>query len=171
MSGAIPRPDAFPTPAQVHLLPCYARTTIGPEHLDAMGHMNIRWYMALYDEAAWAFFAAFGMDEAYFHEYHGGGFALEHHIRYLAEVLPGDDVAVHVRLLGFSAKRIHFMGFMVNETQARLASTLEALGAHADTRLRRVSPFPPVIAERLAALLADHSTLDWEAPTFGVVYV
>lgn len=171
MSGVTPRRDPFPTPEQVRRLPCYARVTIGPEHLDAMGHMNIRWYMALYDQAAWEFFAAFGMDEAYFREHHGGGFALEHHLRYLAEVLPGDEVAVHVRLLGYSVKRIHFMGFMVNETQNRLASTIEALGAHADTILRRITPFPPTIAANLAALLTQHNALDWHAPLFGVIHI
>jgi len=168
-SGATGRVERLPTVAQVRLLPCFHRAEITHDHLDAMGHMNIRWYMALFDEAAWAFFAAFGMDERYFHERRGGGFALQHYIHYLAEVRLGDRVAIHARLLGYSAKRIHYMIFMINETQDRLASLVEALGAHADMETRRLSPFPPDLAENLARVLERDKASGWEAPVSGVM--
>ena len=41
----LPR-SVLPTPAQVRQLPRFRHATIGPEYLDTMGHMNIRWYMA-----------------------------------------------------------------------------------------------------------------------------
>jgi len=41
-----------------------------------MGHMNIRWYMAFYDETAWAFAKTMEMDEAYFRATQSGLFAL-----------------------------------------------------------------------------------------------
>jgi acyl-CoA thioester hydrolase len=168
-SGATGPIEQLPTVEQVRRLPCFYRAEITRDHLDAMGHMNIRWYLAFYDEAAWAFFATFGMDEHYFRERRGGGFALQHHLRYLAEVRLGECVAVHGRLLSYSAKRIHFMGFMINETQGRLASTLEALGAHADMNTRRLSPFPPDLAENLARVLERDRALEWEAPVSGVM--
>jgi len=62
--------------AEIRQLPCYHRATIGPEHLDTMGHMNIRWYMAFYDETAWAFAKTMEMDEAYFRATQSGLFAL-----------------------------------------------------------------------------------------------
>ena len=37
----------LPTPAQVRQLPRFHHAPIGPEHLDARGHMSIRWYMAI----------------------------------------------------------------------------------------------------------------------------
>jgi len=169
MSGATSLRESLPSPAQVRQLPCFRRATIGPDHIDAMGHMNIRWYLAFYDEAAWAFIATVGMDDAYYREQHGGAFALQHYIRYLAEVMPGDEVAVHVRVLGLSARRVHFMGFMLNETRDRLASTLEAQVAHADMTVRRISPFPPDVAARLGELRQAHDALDWQAPMSGVM--
>ena len=169
MSGTTLPHKAMPATAQVRQLPRFHHATIGPEHLDAMGHMNIRWYMAFYDETAWAFAGALGMDIDYFQAHHSGVFALQHHIRYLAEVMPGDAIAIHGRLLGVGPKRFHWMGFMLNETHDRLASTLEALVAHADLRVRRTAPFPPSLAARLKGMLAEHTALDWEAPLSGIM--
>ncbi|MBI5666435.1 MAG: thioesterase family protein [Chloroflexi bacterium] len=152
-------------------LPLYHRATIPPEYQDAMGHMNVRWYMALFDEAAWRFFESFGMDADYYQNERGGGFALKHFVQYLAEVHVGETVAIRGRLLGRSAKRVHFMLFMVNETRGALAATLEGLGSHADMRLRRTAPYPDHIAARIDALLAEHGALDWDAPVCGVISV
>jgi len=76
MSGTTAPRKALPALAEIRQLPCYHRTTIGPEHLDTMGHMNIRWYMAFYDETAWAFAKTMEMDEAYFRATQSGLFAL-----------------------------------------------------------------------------------------------
>lgn len=146
-----------------------SQKVIPTDYLDAMGHMNIRWYMALYDDAVWPFFASFGMDETYFYERRGGAFALKHFIQYLAEVYAGDRISIYGRLLGYSDKRIHFMSFMVDDTQERLASTIEVLGAHTDMDTRRLSPFPPDIVLKLGRLLDEHANLPWEAPTSGVI--
>lgn len=152
-------------------LPLYHRQTIPKDYLDAMGHMNVRWYMALFDEASWRFFASLGMDEKYYRERRLGGFALKHHIQYLAEVREGQAVAVRTRLLGRSEKRIHFMHFLINETEGNLAATLESLGTHADMRLRRSAPVPEDVAAKIDAMLEIHQQLNWQAPVCGVINV
>lgn len=154
---------------QITQLRCFYQTTIPEEYLDVMGHMNIRHYMGLFDQAAWRFFAAFGMDEAYYHSTDGGAFALEQHIRYLAEVKVGETVAIYTRVNGRTAKRIHFIHFMVNETTEKLAAILETVTSHANTTTRRTSPFPAEIAAAIDALIADHQKLEWAVPLCGVI--
>jgi acyl-CoA thioester hydrolase len=157
------------TIAQVHTLPCFNRVTIGPEHLDEMGHMNVRWYVGLFDDTTWGFFASFGMTADYCRQHNAGGFALKQFIRYLAEVHAGQTIAIHTRLLGYSTRRIHFMHFMHNESTDTLAATIEILGSYADLLTRRTAPFPPPIAARLSAILSEHQQLDWDAPVCGVI--
>jgi acyl-CoA thioester hydrolase len=154
---------------KIQALPLAQRTTITDAHLDAMNHMNVRWYMAIFDDATWSFFHTLGMTLDYYRQNEAGGFALQHDIRYLAEIRVGETVAVHMRVLGRSAKRIHTMYFMVNETTGKLAATLESLGSHADLRRRRTSPYPPEIAARIDAMLTEHCALDWEAPVSGMI--
>lgn len=155
--------------SKLEALPLYHRETIPSDYLDVMGHMNIRWYMALYDKAAWNFFASFGMNEEYYLKTQAGGFALKQFIRYLAEVRVGETVTVRTRLLGRSKKRIHFMHFMINETTRLLASSMEILGTHANMKIRRTSPFPPGLSTRLDAKLAQDQRLDWETPVCGII--
>lgn len=154
---------------QVNTLPLYYRKTIPHEYLDEMEHMNVRWYMSLFDDAAYPFFASFGMHKEYYKQDQAGGFALRQFINYLAEVRVGETVAIHSRVLGRSAKRIHFMHFMRNETTNKLAATMEALGSHADLRIRRTSPYPPHIAAKIDAILSKQNKLDWDAPVCGVI--
>ncbi len=154
---------------QITQLPCFHRAVIPQAYLDVMGHMNIRHYMGLFDDAAWGFFASFGMDEAYYQTTSGGAFALEQHIRYLAEVHVGETVAIHTRINGRTAKRIHFIHFMINETTGKLAATLEVIGSHADRDTRRTSPFPPEIARQIDWLLAQHNQMNWRPPLCGVM--
>ena len=164
-------PVTMPTVEQLAALPAYLRKTIPPEYKDAMGHMNIRWYMALYDDAEWDFFAAFGLDNDYYQTQHAGGFALQQFVRYLAEVHIGDTVAVKMRMIERSAKRIHYIDFMVNETQNVLASTMEVLVTHADLQARRSAAFPPDIAAKIDAMIAQHNALEWDAPVSGAIKV
>ena len=160
------RPPAIPLD-KITALPLVYRATIPPEYKDMMGHMNIRWYMLLYDEAGIPLFERLGLTLAYYAQNGAGGFDLEHHIHYLAEVRIGDTVAIYGRLLGRSAKRLHYMLFMVNETRGVLSSTFECVNSHADLAIRRTSAFPEHIAIQIDAILAEHNRLDWDAPVSG----
>jgi acyl-CoA thioester hydrolase len=153
----------------IAVLPLYHREIIPPDYLDAMGHMNVRWYMAVFDTAVWEFFKSYGLDQDYFTREQSGVFALKHVIQYYAEVKQGETVGIRVRLLGRSDKRFHFMAFMINETIGKLASTLEVLGTHADLSIRRGSPLPPAIQNKIDAKLAEDAALGWEAPLSGAI--
>jgi len=159
------------TLAQLSALPLYCQQTIPADYLDAMGHMNVRWYMALFDNATWRFFEAVGLNGDYFQRCHAGGFALKQFIHYWNEVQAGHTVAVRTRVVGRSDRRFHFMHFLINETTGQVAAGLESLGTHADLRLRKSSPLPPEIAERIDAHLQRDRSLDWEAPLCGVISV
>ncbi len=165
----MPKNGCLATVAQVRALPLYHRETIPAEYMDAMGHMNVRWYMALYDQATWAFFDAIGMSADYRRKYDAGAFALRHFLNYFSEVRLGHIVALHTRVLGRSDKRFHFMHFMVDETTGSLASVFESLGTHADLKQRKSAPFPAFIADALDAELERDQKLDWDAPVCGIL--
>lgn len=150
-------------------LPLFHQVTIPGEYIDLMGHMNIRWYMALYDTAGWNFFASIGMTQEYYEQYQAGGFALLHFIRYLAEVRQNEIISVRTRIIGRSEKRLHYIHFMVNETTQKLASTMEVLGTYADMNVRRTAPYPPALAAAIDAKIAEYQELDWEAPLSGCI--
>lgn len=136
---------------------------------DDNGHMNVRWYVALFDDASDVLHADLGLTPEYHRQHGSGTFDLEHHIQYVSEVMPGEAVAVYVRYISHSAKRLHYVMFLVNETRSKLAATLECLNAFADLKVRRTAPWPPEVAARIASGVARSARLDWAPPLCGAI--
>lgn len=159
----------LPPLESVTALPLAYRVQVLEGFRDENDHMNVRHYLSVFDEAGYPLVALLGLTPEYHAAHNTGGFDLEHHLHYVNEVHIGDTIAVYVRLLGHSAKRIHYMMFMVNETRGTLAATFECVNAFADLSIRRTAPYPPEIAARITALHADHAALTWAAPVCGVM--
>jgi acyl-CoA thioester hydrolase len=151
------------------VLPITLNHTIPELYLDEMGHMNVMWYIHLFSRAAGNLFARLGLDEDYFVANQAGTFALEMHIRYLAEVRADQTVVIRSRVLGRSSKCVHVMHFMCHADTGKLAATEEAIASHVDMRSRRTSPWPVRATDVIDRLLAEHGSLGWETPVCGVM--
>jgi acyl-CoA thioester hydrolase len=163
------KPPQIPLDKIFELSPPCLRMTVPEAYRDSNGHMNVRWYVAIFDDASDVLHADLGLTPEFHREHGSGTFDLEHHIQYLAEVLPGEQVAVYLRYVGQSAKRLHYVMFLVNETKGRLAATLECLNAFADLTVRRTAPWPAEAAEKIASGVAFSQRLDWPAPLSGAI--
>ena len=138
--------------------PCY-QTVARPEWTDRNQHVNIRYYMVVFDEAGDAWYPSVRITS--------GTMDLEHHINYIREIRPGDRLAVYIRIAGVSEKRFHYVMFLWNESAGTLASLFECVNSFVDLRTRKAAPWPPEIRAALEALLEIHSALPWQAPTSG----
>ena len=150
-------------------LPQTYRAEVLPAWLDEMGHMNVMWYTHLFSQGVHGFFKLFGFTPEYMAANLAGTFALELHVRYASEVRLGEKVALYSRALDRSAKRLHYMQFLVNEDRGVLSATGELVSAHVDLQIRRQSPLPESITGPFDKLLAEHRALAWEAPVCGVM--
>lgn len=164
----MPRP-LLPAVADLDELPVYNRAAVIPAQIDALGHLSFPFYLELTNTAWWAFNGAIGLGAQEATAVGGGIFALEHYLRFLAEVTVAQTVALRLRLVGLSAKRIHYVMFMVNETAQQIAFLSEGVGAYADLATRRTAPFPSAVVARLAELHARHAALPWTPPLCGVL--
>lgn len=156
-------------PLDLSSLPVTYRQQIPADYRDDMGHMNVMWYTHLFSCTFELYADQFGFNEQYFREHHAGSFALETHVRYLAEVRVGQHVTIRSRVLGRSAKRMHFMHFMTVDESGALSCIQEGIGAHIDMRTRRMAPLPDDIARRFDALVQEQNKLPWDPPVCGVM--
>jgi len=168
LRSTIMRP-LMPTVENVRDLPALLTVTVPPEWQDANGHVNVRHYIALYDQAGWPMLDWLGIDSRYFQVERQGIFDHEHHVWFLAETHVGDQLSAHARLLARSDKRFHGVMFLINITQARLACVIEFVSTGADLESRRTAALPDDVKRRLDKIIAAHGALAWQAPRCGVM--
>ncbi|MCY3866722.1 MAG: thioesterase family protein [Chloroflexi bacterium] len=157
--------------AEIRQLQRAYETTIPQAFMDENQHVNVQYYLHLVERGLGEIFRRVGLGERYAAADEIGNFALEQHIRYLAELLQDDQVSVHIRLVDLSPKRAYFLAFLLNDTREELAATVEVVMMNVDIARRRGTPFPSAAKANLDALLARHSGLRWDPPVCGVMRV
>lgn len=129
------------------------------EWLDHNGHMNVAYYVLIFDRATDRFHAMLGKNADYIARTQCSTFALEMHLTYPRELLPRAPYRVLTRLVDADHKRIHMLHRMFHATEGWLAATCESISMHIDMTARRSTPFPPEIAQRIENLRAAQKEL------------
>ena len=135
------------------------RDVVRPEWIDDNRHMNMGYYLVVFDIASTPFFHFMGLTPEHRKRARITTFAAESHIVFLREVRAGDPLRFQSRLIGFDPKRIHFASRMLHGTEDYLAATVESLSLHIDLGTRRVAPMAPEVQVRLAEVKAQHDNL------------
>ncbi len=138
---------------------CVYRNSVQPEWLDVNDHMNTAYYALVFDQAAEAFMASLGVDEAYVADRNASWVALESHTTFGRELRLGDRLRVEARVLDADAKRIHLFQVLYHEGLNFQSATNELMIMHLDLGQRRSSPFPDSVAQQLQALAREHRDL------------
>lgn len=137
--------------AQARDLELTTQGVVEPRFVDAMGHMNVAWYVHFFDRAVWSFFAKLGLDESYLERQQRGMFAVEENLRYLAELREGEALDVHSGLLEVRPKTLRLLQYMVGRSDQRLAAVCEVVAVHIDLKTRRSIEFEPALLARFEA--------------------
>lgn len=161
----------IPTVEQVDEIPAATEQKVPQEYIDENNHMNIQHYLVLGATALGTRCDELGLGQDYIDFRRLTVFTAEHHLRYYSELLLGQELSVHVRMLERSSKVIHAMSFLVNRSDNLLACTLEVTLVHVGMDTRRPVDFPEDIADRVDAAIKDQSQLSWPAPVCGVMGV
>ena len=135
------------------------RQVILPEWIDYNGHMNVAYYVLVFDHATDEFFDFMGLTAEYRAAANVSAFTAEMHVNYIREVKARDEVFVTTQLLDYDAKRFHYFHSMYHAGQGYLAATSELLCLFVDMKLRRVAQMSPPILDRLAEIKQSHVEL------------
>lgn len=157
----------LPTYAEASALPSAPAIRVGPETADANGHLNVRHYLATFDDAEWLLFAELGLDES--GSSGGNVFALEQLLSYRREVLVGQEVSVHLRVVGHDARMLHVVSYLLNHDTREVAASIEGLEAYVDHTSRRMAPFPDDVAAALDRWAREHAALPWSPVLSGAI--
>ncbi len=135
------------------------RATVKPEWIDNNKHLNMGYYMVVFDLATDEFMKFVHLTRDHRKEHKVTTFSLEGHITYNREIGEGDPMRFTTQLLAFDEKRFHYIHHMYHGTEGYLASTNELMSIHISLETRRATPMQPEILERLGAIKDAHASL------------
>lgn len=135
------------------------RDVVRPAWIDHNQHMNMGYYLVVFDYATDEFLAWVGLDAEHRRQHAVTTFCLEAHVTYHREVRAGDPLRFTTLLLGHDAKRLHYFHAMYHAEEGYLAASNELMSLHVSERTRRGAAMAPEILARLARIQAAHDAL------------
>ena len=133
--------------------------TVQPDWVDYNGHMNVAYYVLVFDHATDAFLDQVGMTATLRETTGSSVFVAEAHITYDQEVMEGKRVYVTTQLLAHDEKRLHIFHCMHRVEGDALAATNELMILQVNLNDRRVGPFHEGVRERIAAVAKQQADL------------
>ena len=113
------------------------------EWTDYNGHLNVAFYVHIFDIAADVMLDNFKMGGQSAKQDKKTTFVAEMHTIYNQEVRLGEEVEIHVTYVDHDKKRIHYRLSMFHKEKKYLAATNEVLSLYVDLNQRKVVEFDP----------------------------
>lgn len=135
------------------------QTDVRPDWIDYNDHMNVAYYVMVFDQAMDEFLNLYGLGKDYALGGHGSVFALQNHVHYMREVSVGTRLGVNLQFLDLDSKRIHVFFRMRDLSNDQVVSTSEFLCIHVNVQTRQSAVFPAPQRQQLDVLFKDHSKL------------
>ena len=118
-----------------------ANQIIKKEWTDYNNHMNMAYYVLVFDQLWEIVLAKFKMGEQSAKTSQMSTMVVETHTTYNNEVKEGDEVEVNLTFFDHDKKRVHFKMEMIEKSSKKLSATLEMLSLYIDLSKRKVSEF------------------------------
>ena len=114
---------------------------IKKEWTDYNNHMNMAYYVLVFDQIWEIILEKFKMGEQSAKTTNMSTMVVETHTTYNNEVKEGDEVEINLIFLDHDKKRLHFKMEMIEKSSKKLAATLEMLSLYIDLNQRKVTEF------------------------------
>ena len=116
-------------------------TKIINEWTDYNNHMNLSFYILVFDKAAEKILSKFKMGEEAAKKAKRSTMVVETHTTYNNEVKEGEDVEVFLSYFNHDKKRLHYKLEMYEKSKNILSATTEVLALYINLELRKVTEF------------------------------
>ena len=114
---------------------------ITSKYTDYNKHMNMAYYVMIFDLSWEIILAKFQMGENAAKTINRSTMVVETHTTYDSEVLEDEEVDISLTYLNHDKKRLHFKLQMIKKNNNKLAATIEMISLYIDLEKRKVTEF------------------------------
>ena len=118
-----------------------ANQIIKKEWTDYNNHMNMAYYVLVFDQLWEIILEKFKMGEQSAKTTNMSTMVVETHTTYNKEVKEGDEVEINLTFFDHDKKRLHLKCEMYEKKSKKLAATIESLSLYIDLDKRKVTEF------------------------------
>ena len=118
-----------------------ANQIIKKEWTDYNNHMNMAYYVLVFDQVWEVMLEKFKMGENSAKTTNMSTMVVETYTTYNNEVKEGDEVEINLTFFDHDKKRLHYKMEMIEKSSKKLSATLEMLSLYIDLNKRKVSEF------------------------------
>ena len=118
-----------------------ANQVIKKEWTDYNNHMNMAYYVLVFDQIWEVMLEKFKMGENSAKTTNMSTMVVETNTTYNNEIKEGDEVELNLIFFDHDKKRLHFKMEMIEKSSKKLAATHESLSLYIDLNLRKVTEF------------------------------
>ena len=102
------------------LRPVCLRRTVPEAYLDLNNHMNMRWYVALFDDAGDTLHDHLGLTREFRRGHGSGTMDLEHHTWFINEVMAESQICIYTRMV--ASRRLSLIDSILSRMRWRIRS-------------------------------------------------
>lgn len=140
------------------------RQRVQPAWIDYNGHLNVAYYVLIFDQATDAVFERLELGAAYRESSNRSVFVSDMFVAYRREILAEDEVRVVSRLVQHNAKRVVLVHEMDTPRLNAIAAVNEVMCVHVDLGRRRAVAWSPAAADAIAACIRAAQVPDADPP-------
>ena len=114
---------------------------ITKDWVDYNSHLNMAYYVLIFDKAWEVMLEKFQMGEASAKTTQKSTMVVETHTTYNNEVKENEEVNINLIYFDHDKKRLHFKLEMIEKSSKKLSATIEMISLYVDLKERRVAEF------------------------------
>jgi acyl-CoA thioester hydrolase len=133
------------------------RGQVRPDWADDNKHMNLAYYLVMFDAASDAIFEVLNIGQDYRHRADRTAFAAETHLVYEKEMNVGDWASITTTVVDVDEKRLHLAHEMFRDGEAGRCCLQEIMFINVNLTTRRAAPWSDEVMQGLIEALNVHA--------------
>ncbi len=115
--------------------------SIKQEWVDYNDHMNMAYYVLIFDQALEVALEKFNMGESAAKDLNRSTMVVETNTKYLSEVKQGEEIDINMTYFDHDKKRLHIKMEMIEKSKKKISATMEWISLYIDLSQRKVTEF------------------------------
>ena len=132
--------------------------SVKQEWVDYNNHMNMAYYVLIFDQALEVALEKFKMGESSAKDLNRSTMVVETNTKYLSEVKQGEEIDINMTYFDHDKKRLHIKMEMIEKGKKKISATIEWISLYIDLSQRKVTEFEEEKLKIMDKFIEDNKT-------------